>query len=102
MKYDKKRLYKITSRLYKELKNKENIIILKKMGARRQGLYDYETGEISLDYRKELVPTLIHEYLHKWNPEECETSILNMERKIVNSLSLKQVKNIIKAFGESF
>ena len=99
MTYDKQHLYKITSRLYKELREGNNLLTLRKMGANRQGLYDYGTEEICLDYRRELIPTLIHEYLHKWYPDKCETWILNLESRIVNALSVKQVKNIIKAFG---
>jgi hypothetical protein len=98
MPYDKKHLYKVTSRLYKELKDGNNLLTLRKM-ANSQGSYDYGTEEICLDYRKELIPTLIHEYLHKWHPDKCETWILNLESRIVNALSIRQIKNIIKSFG---
>lgn len=97
----KQELYRITSRLYKELRSHKNNIIVKKMRGTLCGLYNLENGDITLDYRKELIPTLIHEYLHHWNQDKCETWILDKERRIVSALSNKQVKNIIKAFGES-
>ena len=94
--YDKKKLYNITHRLYKELRNDPEIII-KKL---RQmcGFYDYSTNQIALDYRKELIPTLIHEYLHRWYPDASETWVLQEESKIVNSLTEKQVVKILVEF----
>jgi hypothetical protein len=97
---NKEFLYRFTSRLYSELKNPERNITLKKLRG-LCGLYDYGTEDIWLDYRREIVPSLIHEILHHFNPDKCETWISNEESKIINSLSLRQIKNIIKAFADS-
>ena len=97
--YPKEKLYRITHRLYKELRNEPEIII-RKMRA-MCGEYDYETEEITLDYRCEIIPTLIHEYLHKWNPNKCETWILQEEARIINALSTKQVVKILVEFADA-
>ena len=99
MSYSKAQLYKITSRLYKELRTANNDIVLKKLRG-IHGEYDYETNEISLDYRKDFLSTLIHEFLHKWYPEKSETWVLQNERLIVNSLSTIQIKRIIFEFAK--
>jgi len=93
-------LYRFTSRLYSELRKPERNIILKKLRG-LCGLYDYGSEDITLDYRRELVPSLIHEILHHFNPDKCESWVLSEEKKIMNALSVRQIKNIIKAFGES-
>jgi len=100
MSYSKTQLYKITHRLYQELRGDYCDITLKKMRG-FQGEYDPDTDEITLDYRNDLVPTLIHEYLHKWNPDKCETWILEQERIIINALSKRQIIRIIVEFGKS-
>lgn len=100
MSYTKKQLYRITNRLYDELRsNPKNVIIRKIRGC--QGLYHYDNDLIEIDYRGMLVPTLVHEYLHKWNPDKCETWVLRQEQIIMNSLSTKQIKNIIVEFAKA-
>ncbi len=97
----KNSLYRFTSRLYRELRKPERNITLKKLRKPYCGFYDCITEEITLDYRQEILSTTIHEYLHKFNPDKCETWILSEEKKIMNSLSVRQIKNIIKAFAKS-
>jgi hypothetical protein len=99
MSYSKKQIYKITNRLYKELRTTNNDIVLKKLRG-IHGEYDYATNEISLDYRKDFLSTLIHEFLHKWYPEKNETWVLNNERMILNALSTIQIKRIIMEFAK--
>ena len=60
---------------------------------------DDEDIQITLDYRKEIIPSLIHEALHHWYPKWSESKIVKHERLIVNKLTEKQVKNIIKAMA---
>ena len=98
MSYSKKSIYRIISKLYKELKDNPEDIIVKNIHG-HQGEYDYGTDSITIDCRKMLIPTLIHEYLHKWNPDKCETWVLHNEAMIVSQLSEKQIKNIILAFA---
>jgi len=97
MTYTKRQLYCITHRLYKDLKKNPALITMKKLRS-CHGEYDYGTDEIRLDYRMKLVPTLVHEHLHKWYPNKSETWILNRECVIMNNLSVRQIKNILFAF----
>jgi len=99
MSYSKQKLYRITNRIYKELRDNSNDIILQKMRGNITGLYDSGTDEITLDYRMDILPTLIHEYLHKWYIDKSETWVLQEERKIVSALSIRQARNIIYAFA---
>lgn len=54
---------------------------------------------IAVDYRKELVPTLVHETLHYFYPNYCETKVYALERKICNNLTNQQIKKILLTLG---
>jgi len=90
-----KEIYQFTRRFYQLLRDHGDHIFYRKLRS-RCGEYQPDTEDIIIDYRRELIPTLIHEALHHWHPNENETWILREESRIVNSLSLKQIKNIIK------
>jgi len=96
----KNNLYKITHRLYNEIRENPEALKLKKLRG-YQGEYDMTTENILVDYRKMFFPTLIHEYFHKWNEEKNETWILNKERTIINSISVRQIVNLIKILAMS-
>jgi len=68
----KNEAYSITSKLYHFLQSHPDSIIFKKLSGGKTG--DYTTGddEIRLDYRKEIIPTLIHEFIHHLYPDMCE------------------------------
>ena len=99
MKYTKRQLYEETGKLYAFLRSHPKKIILKKLN-RMHGTYDYGTDEVELDYRRELIPTIIHESLHYYHPELSETDILKKEKNIINQLSIQQIRNIIKKLGK--
>jgi len=63
------------------------------------GKYEPSDDEITIDYRKELIPTLIHEIMHCLHPDWCETKVLTKEREVVNAMSLRQCKNILRRFS---
>lgn len=86
-------------KLYKDLKENPEIFQICKLRA-MHGDCDYE--KIRIDYRKDLYATLIHEYLHYIYPDFSETKVLLEERRIINKMSLKQIKNLIKAFSDIF
>jgi len=100
MSISKKRLYSVTHRLYEELRSNSNHVIIRKLHG-GQGLYNYQTEDIVVDYRRTMISTLIHEYLHKWYPDKCETWVLDQERIIMNNLSTRQIKNIIYEFAKA-
>jgi len=64
------------------------------------GKYNYETTDITIDHRRDFLSTLIHEYLHHIHPDMCETKVLYEESRIINALSIRQIKNILKALAE--
>jgi len=101
MPHTQNQIYKITSRIYHELRNHGDDIVLCKLRG-IHGEYDGETDHIALDYRKDLLSTLVHEYLHKWYPEKSETWVLNNERTIVNALSTLQIKKILFELAKTF
>ena len=101
----KKDMYRITRRLYRELRSslKSDLTLKKIKGEKKfevHGLYYWE-GKMVLDYRYPIIPTLIHEYLHKWYPEKSESWIENKEKDIIRSLSPIQARNIIKEFAKA-
>ena len=96
--YTTQDIYGITSRLYKLLKDPATKLEFCKVFAGNVGHYNYETELMEIDYRCDIIPTLIHESLHKWNPDWCETKVLEAERKICCKITKRQAKNILKAF----
>ena len=46
-----------------------------------------------------IISSIIHESCHHWYPNWCETDIEEAEKNIVNQLSVRQIKNIIKKFA---
>lgn len=58
-------------------------------------------ASVTLDHREELLKTLIHEFLHYIHPEWSEAEVLDMEDRIADSLSERQVRNIIKRLAQA-
>ena len=100
--YSKQDIYHITKRLYALLRDHEDrTIIFKKLHGNMYAYYDGDTEEIAIDYRRELIPSLIHESLHKWHPKWPETKVIEHESAIMNTLSSAQVKNILRVLGRN-
>ena len=91
--------YRFTHKLYQLLFNHSDHIFIRKLHQDVHGEYDPSTEDIHIDFRRDLISTLIHEAFHHWHPNWCETKVLEMESKVVNSLSQRQVKNVIKALA---
>lgn len=85
-------------KLYKLFKEKPHIFHVKKLKKAR-GYCHLETEKIELDYRDEIISTLLHEALHFLYPEMSEEHVLKNEYELINRLSSRQVRNIIKRFG---
>lgn len=94
----KKEAYTFLHELYTFLKERSDLIILKKTRG-MEGRYEPPDDEIVIDYRKEFIPTLIHEVMHCLHPQWCETKVAIKEREIINAITLRQCKNIIKVFA---
>ena len=54
---------------------------------------------VYIDHRDELIPTLIHEFLHYIHPQWSETRILQAEAQFVRQLTDRQIRNILKKFA---
>jgi len=93
--YSKKEITSFTRRLHYHLRHHSDEIYFQKIRG-MCGFYDYGTGEITIDYRKDILATLIHEFLHHIYPNSCETEVQAHEKAVINSLSRQQVRNIIK------
>lgn len=53
---------------------------------------------IQIDYRKLLVPTIIHEVIHDMYPNEWEGWVLRLESKLVNILKPADVVSLVTLF----
>ena len=96
----KKELYFFTKKLYSSLKDEIFKINLKKLRL-CEGKYYPDSVEIDLDYRRSLLPALLHEVIHHIYPKWSETKVLSYESRIINSLTIRQIKNIIVSLGNS-
>jgi len=94
--YTKAQTYQFTKKLYQLLKTQPDTVILKKLWGNCCGLYHPDTDTIDIDFRRGIIPTLVHEALHKFHPNWSETKVWEHESKIMNSLTPRQVKNIIR------
>jgi len=94
----KKDACKILHSVYKFLKEKSDTIVLKKIRG-MDGNYSPDLDEIAIDYRKELLPTLIHEIMHALHPNWCESRVLAKEKETMNAISIRQCKNILRKFS---
>lgn len=99
--YTPEETYKFTHRIYKTLREYPSEILWKKIRG-NWGEYDKETEEMFIDFRGALVPTIIHECIHHWHKDWCETKVTEEERRIVSSLTPHQAFNIIKTFINVF
>lgn len=103
---NKKKIYRLTSKIYKYLReNRCEIGKLRPIGKYFQtGYYlDSEDGpKIVVDYRFEILTTLVHECIHHFHIDWKEERVLKEEHIVMALLSKKQAKNLIKAFARTF
>lgn len=90
---DNQKVYKIVSRIYKELRSNPQISFKRLRGC--CGLYDMGDEHITIDYRREVLPTLIHEFIHKLYPDKSETWVLHKERFVMSRISPAQAKRLL-------
>lgn len=85
-KLDKPKLRYLFRRVLKRIKEKpKGYFMFKKMRG-TWGLYEFDDG-ITLDPRRDIVPTLIHEVLHDLYPHNWEGWTVRVESKIMNVLT---------------
>ncbi len=54
--------------------------------------------EISIDYRYDIVPSIVHELLHAICPEWDEDQVSRWERRLMKGLTEKQICGLLRAF----
>ena len=63
---------------------KKGFFTLKKLKG-VHGWCEWEDG-IILDYRKDLIPTIIHECIHLLEPTWCESQVIYSEKRVINTI----------------
>lgn len=107
MELSKKQVVKYTRKLYRFLEQNHDIRF-KKLRL-YQGTITLPTDQtnhevdgtlfitkIELDPRDTVISTLIHEFIHYVHPDWTEEKVLLMEKTLMNKLTDRQIKNIIK------
>jgi len=96
-KQQKKEIDFIIKRLYVYLKTHPGCIFLKKISGSCVGYYDDAEETITIDYRCDFVPTLIHEFIHHMRPKWNEKMVIREEKKVMKHLTGIQCRNILRA-----
>jgi hypothetical protein len=55
----------------------------------------YKQDHIELDYRKDLIQTIIHECIHAIHPELSETKVIQTEHKIMKVITNSDVAELL-------
>lgn len=77
-------------------KQKKGFFSFKKLkGA--HGYCEWEEG-IVLDYRKELIPTIIHECIHFLEPDWSESQVMYAESRVINSITEDDIIRLLLFF----
>lgn len=75
---------------------KKGFFVLKKLKG-VHGWCEWEDG-VLLDYRKDLVPTIIHECIHLLEPDWSEAQVCYSERRVINTISEDDVIRLLIIF----
>lgn len=98
-KLSKKESLKLFERILQLIhKSKRGFFILRKL----RGVHGYCAWDdgIELDYRKDLVPTIIHECIHFLEEDWSESQVRYAETKVVNALTEDDVIALLKIFSK--
>lgn len=100
---DKKVADKYVRKLYKFLKGNHTFKFSKMKKIRGFVTFTNETdpAHVQLDHTDKVLSTLIHEMIHYEHQDWSEEQVLDLESKIINKLSDRQIKNLIKRFAEA-
>ncbi len=75
---------------------KKGFFTLKKLKG-VHGWCEWEDG-IILDYRKDFIPTIIHECIHLLEPNWSESQVIYSEKRVINSISEDEVGLLLMVF----
>ena len=101
---EKELVNRYVARMHRFLNTHADKIVFKKCKS-NSGYYVTDIKEpkiwhIELDYRDCVLSALWHEALHRWHPDWNHAKIYKMESAIINNLSIRQVKNMLKKLGK--
>jgi hypothetical protein len=98
--WSKEQIYRFTSYLYKALETPEFILKLRKhknlCGTWNADPFEGRR-EVSVDPRREILPTIIHEVIHDKYVGWTEKQVEKKERELMAKLSYVQMTNILLA-----
>lgn len=77
---------------------KKGFFVLKKLKG-VHGWCEWEDG-VLLDYRKDLIPTIIHECIHLLEPEWSESQVAYSEKRVINTISEDNVIKLLMIFAK--
>lgn len=94
MRFTKKQL----NQIYKECvslvkKQKPDFFVFRKMKGLAGLCYD---DRLEFDYRKDIIPTMLHECIHYIYPDWSETKVLIAEKRLINHLSCLEIAEFLK------
>ena len=93
--------YRFTRRFYAYLKNATETVTLKRMQRNTHGSYNYDEHSTILDFRRDILSVAVHECLHYLHPDWSETEVLREESSIMNSITSRQAKTMLKRLADS-
>ena len=76
-------------------KQEKGFFVFKKL-KRVQGWCEWDS--IIIDYRKELVPTIIHECIHLLEPSWSESQVAYAEKRVINTITVDDVVQLLMFF----
>ncbi len=95
--YNRRKVYTFLSNMYKIFNDNPGLFKVQKIRV-FQGECDEYEDVILLDYRKEFISTIIHEVLHYMHPNWSECQVYREETRVMNSLSICQIRHILQRF----
>lgn len=103
-----RRLYRIVSRIYRmfnhegwrvryaRIRNDREFCERHEVSADVVGVCDYGRKILWVDYREDILSTIVHESLHAIYPELREYEIVRLEKMVMSNLSPLQAKRLIR------
>jgi len=77
---------------------KKGFFVLKKLKG-VHGWCEWEDG-VLLDYRKDLIPTIIHECIHLLEPDWSESQVAYSEKRVINTITEDNVIKLLMIFAK--
>jgi hypothetical protein len=95
-------VHAFTRKLYAFLRDEHIVDLTKhhKFDAQISYPEDDALAHVTLDYRKDILSCLVHEVLHFYYPQWTEKKVLREEKRLINAITERQARNILKALAK--